>query len=247
MMNVTSWKLNQLVVSKIKTKHHEYSIHYQPHLDFQRQISRRKEDYTVPHLRDFFLPFDLYPQEFLTLILIKPYIMSTLTDVAHIRPRFSFHVAYPVTDVLLRVEKLKTKYEGKLVGTIADHHVILDIPVAERHYWSPQLNLRVEEDEDAPGMSTIKGLIGPRPAVWPLFMFIYFSIGVIGFFIGSYGISLWMLGTFSPWVLALPIAAVFMLSAYASSKYGESLGHDQAERLKDFIREALESPYQVIN
>jgi hypothetical protein len=179
--------------------------------------------------------------------MIKPYNMSTLTDVAHIRPRFSFHVEYPVSDVLLRVEKLKSKYEGKLVGTIADHHVILDIPVAERHYWSPQLNLRVEEDEDAPGMITIKGLIGPRPAVWTLFMFIYFSIGVIGFFMGSYGISLWMLGTFSPWVLAMPIAAVFMLSAYASSKYGESLGHDQAERSKDFIREALESPYQVIN
>lgn len=172
--------------------------------------------------------------------------MSVVSDIAHIRPRFSFTVPYKTEDVLQRMEQLKRKYEGSLVGTIADHHVILNIPVAERHYWSPQLNLRCEPDEDDPGQTQIRGLIGPRPAVWTLFMFIYFSIGVIGFFVGSYGISVWMLGTFSHYVWAMPLAVIFMLTAYMAGKYGESLGQDQIDRLKHFVREALESPYQVI-
>lgn len=126
-----------------------------------------------------------------------------------------------------------------ITGKIVGHHVILDIAGEEVHYWSPQLNFRVEEDEDTPGRALIAGLIGPRPAVWTLFMFVYFSIGVAGFFITSYGISRYMVGERSVAIYGLPLAAVIMLTAYQAGQFGERLGAEQVDWLKHFVRDAV--------
>ncbi len=124
-------------------------------------------------------------------------------------------------------------------GHLVDNHIILDIVGEEVHFWSPQLNFRIEPDEEDDTKSVVSGLIGPRPTVWTLFMFIYFSTGVIGFFVSSYGVSKWILGEFSYTLLVFPLAILFMLTAYRAGKYGEQLGADQIEMLKDFIREAI--------
>lgn len=124
-------------------------------------------------------------------------------------------------------------------GKIIDNHVILNIIGEEAHYWSPQLNFRVEQDEQIQNHSVVSGLIGPKPEVWTLFMFVYFSVGILGFFISSYGVSKLILGTYSPFLLAFPIAILFMLTAYQAGKYGEQLGADQIELLKQFVREAI--------
>jgi hypothetical protein len=126
-----------------------------------------------------------------------------------------------------------------LKGKVIDNHIILDICDKDVHYWSPQLNFRVEPDEDDPSKAYIMGIIGPRPAVWTMFMFIYFSTGIIGFIVSSYGFSKWMLGTYSWTMWAFPIAILFMLTAYLAGKFGERLGADQIDLLKDFIREAM--------
>ncbi|MFK7937017.1 MAG: hypothetical protein AB8G22_26110 [Saprospiraceae bacterium] len=124
-------------------------------------------------------------------------------------------------------------------GKIVDHHIVLDIVEEDVHYWSPQLNFRIEPDEMNENHTVMSGLIGPRPEVWTLFMFIYFGIGVVGFFVSSYGIAKWQLGEYSNFVLALPIALLLMLSAYAVGKYGERLASDQMEQMKQVIRDAI--------
>lgn len=126
-----------------------------------------------------------------------------------------------------------------LQGKIVDNHVILDITDEEVHYWSPQLHFRVEADEEHPGKSVLLGLIGPRPPVWTMFVFIYLIIGLIGFGISSYGISKWMLGEATFYLWGFPISLLFMLSAYKAGKYGEQLGKDQVEVLKQFVREVI--------
>lgn len=166
--------------------------------------------------------------------------MALDTSITHIRPRFQFTVQFTEQEVLERIRGLMEESKNEIVGVVANKHIILDIPIAERHYWSPQLSFRVEPDIEDPSKTTVKGLVGPRPAVWSMFMFIYFFVGTIGFFIAMFGFSKWSLGEYSNLVLALPIAIVFMLTAYLSGKYGERLGHDQVEILKQFVRDALQ-------
>ena len=160
------------------------------------------------------------------------------TSITHIRPRFKLGVAESTAVIKSRVEKMLSKDIPHIEGKIVDNHVILDIVGEEVHYWSPQLNFRIDQDELNPEHTELAGLIGPRPPVWTLFMFIYFSVGMIGFIISSYGLSKWMLGEFTNYIYAFPIAIIFMLTAYKAGKYGEQLGADQVELLKDFVREA---------
>ncbi|MDP5120284.1 MAG: hypothetical protein NWQ46_01715 [Spirosomaceae bacterium] len=132
------------------------------------------------------------------------------------------------------------KSSGKLKGKIVDNHVVLDITGDAVHYWSPQLSFRIEPDFSHEHSSVISGIIGPRPGVWTLFSFIYFFLGTVGFFVGSYGASNVMLGKESLLIWAFPVAILFMLSAFLTSKYGERLAKDQTEILKDFVREAVQ-------
>ncbi|MEO0789670.1 MAG: hypothetical protein AAFY36_13445 [Bacteroidota bacterium] len=124
-------------------------------------------------------------------------------------------------------------------GSIVDNHIILDIVAELQHYWSPQLNFRVEPSETDEDKSVVSGLIGPKPAVWTMFMFIYFVIGVVGFFISCLGLSKLLLGEYSNWLIAIPVTILLLLSAYLVGKYGEHLAKDQMEILKQFVREAV--------
>lgn len=160
------------------------------------------------------------------------------SSITHIRPRFKLNISRRHEFILEEAKKM-LKSQQKLKGRVIDNHIILDINEEDAHYWSPQLNFRVEEDEDDAEKSIMAGLIGPRPRVWTMFVFIYFSIGITGFFIFSMGVSKWMLGEYSPLLWALPIAIVFMLTAYIAGKQGESLGKDQIEVLKQFIRDLI--------
>ncbi len=162
-------------------------------------------------------------------------------SITHIRPRFSIAVPYTQKELMDRIELMIKNSPDGIHGYIVGTHIILDIVGEDVHYWSPQLNFRVEQDEKNPNHALVSGLIGPRPPVWTLFVFIYFSVGIIGFFVSSYGFSKLLLGSYSPFLLAFPIAIIFMLTAYRVGKYGESLAKDQMETLKQFIRDAIDT------
>lgn len=137
------------------------------------------------------------------------------------------------------VTTLLENTDENIKGKVIDHHVILDVTEPDIHYWSPQLNFRIEPDENDANQTVISGLIGPRPAVWTLFMFVYFSLGAVGLFVSFFGFTKLIRGNYSNLILALPLAIIFMLTAYKVGKYGEQLGKDQIELFKQFIREVI--------
>jgi hypothetical protein len=161
------------------------------------------------------------------------------SSITHIRPRFKLIVAQSQDKVMANIREMLAKKPAHIQGHIIDHHVILDIVGEEVHYWSPQLNFRIEKDEDKLEQTIVAGLIGPRPGVWTLFVFIYFAIALAGFVLFSIGMSKWLLGGYSHMIWALPVAVLAMLSAYRVGKYGESLAEQQTEILKGFVREAI--------
>ncbi|MFT5998986.1 MAG: hypothetical protein ACI81P_001442 [Neolewinella sp.] len=161
------------------------------------------------------------------------------TSITHIRPRFKFRVSDSPEEVMAHIRTLLATTPAGINGKIVGDQIVLDITGEDVHYWSPQLDFRVEEDEDLKDTTIIAGLIGPRPAVWTLFMFICFSIGFIGFFATSYGISRYMVEDFSLAIWGLPVAVLIMLTAYQAGKFGERLGAHQVEVLKQFVREAV--------
>lgn len=145
-----------------------------------------------------------------------------------------------------RIGNLLEATPPHITGKIIGHHIILDIVGEEVHFWSPQLNFRVEQEEYRDGRTVIAGLIGPRPNVWTLFMFVYFSIGISGFFITSYGISRYMMDEYSHALWGLPLAAIIMATAYQAGKFGENLGAEQVDYLKGFVSKAVGAEFVIV-
>ena len=148
------------------------------------------------------------------------------------------------------MEKAKQLTENtppNIKGVIVDNLIILNITGEDVHYWSPQLNFRVRQDFDEPEKTIISGLIGPRPPVWTMFMFIYFGIGTLGFFISAFAASKILMGQKSYLIAVFPLTIIFMLTAYIAGKHGEKLAKDQTEILKDFVRKVIAFDQDVEN
>ena len=158
-------------------------------------------------------------------------------SVIEIRPRFKQSVPIARQDIIRRFER-DLAQTSDLEGSIMDHHIVLRIPIERQHYWSPRLSLTLEE-ETAGGSTLIRGLFGPRPSVWLLFVFLYSSIGVISLFVAITGFSQLSLGMSAPALWALPVAAVIALGLYLAAKAGERLGREEMYVLKNFMDATL--------
>jgi hypothetical protein len=161
------------------------------------------------------------------------------SSITHIRPRFKLEVAIDQHELFRRVSQVLEHPSKRVQGRRIEEHVVLDIVGEDVHFWTPRLSFRIEPDEENPEHSVVSGLIGPRPTVWTMFVFIYFGVGTAGLILSMYGGSKWMLGHYSPLVWALPIAILFMLTAYSAGKYGERLSAEQIEELKEVVRKVV--------
>ena len=109
-----------------------------------------------------------------------------------LRPRFSQALDINQNKVLELFENAKNSQNAIKIN-ILDSHVSLKIPIAHQHFWSPQLNLEVLKTNQA--SCTIKGLFGPSPTVWTLFMFFHFMTASLFLGFGIWTYTNWSLDT----------------------------------------------------
>jgi hypothetical protein len=113
-------------------------------------------------------------------------------------------------------------------ASIIDHHIILKVPTAERHYWSPQLSLELEAHH---GGTLIRGLFGPKPAVWTMFMFLYAAVGFFTLMGLIFGLSQMMIDQ-TPWALwSFPAGVGIILIIYMVARAGRAIGSEQMHML----------------
>ncbi|UXP33730.1 hypothetical protein N6H18_07160 [Reichenbachiella agarivorans] len=153
-----------------------------------------------------------------------------------VRPRFKIDSAYSVEEIktLFKTEKESAECPCQIV--FAHHTLVIRIPAAEQHFWSPQLNLNLDEELDK---TVVRGYYGPSPSIWAIFTFSYASAGILGLFALIYGYSQLMLGSY-PW--AIWVAACFVIVGallYLLSQFGQKLGAEQTFRIHMFFEKVL--------
>ena len=157
----------------------------------------------------------------------------------HLRPRFKMELN---SDEFTIIEKFRVKLSTKecsFCGKIIDNHIVVDVPVEENHFWSPQLAIEIEKVDD--NQTIVKGLFGPKPNVWTLFMFFHFAVAVafIGFSVMAY--VKWTLKSDYTFplimVISLPVLWVVM---YFLGRIGKKTGHKQMDELHEFMMKTLE-------
>jgi len=155
-----------------------------------------------------------------------------------LRPRFKMDFDESQEVIISKFKDNLRESNCKYCSKIIDGHIIIDVPIGESHFWSPQLNIEIEKIKQ--NKAIVKGLFGPKPQVWTLFMFFHFAMAVafMGFSVMAY--VQWTLKTdyaFSLMtVIALPILWVLM---YFLGRLGKRTGHQQMNELYEFMMKTL--------
>ena len=120
------------------------------------------------------------------------------------------------------------------------NHIWLNIKGIRKSYYSPDLHLELEAKSQ--NETHIRGLFGPDPTLWTLFMFLHFVIaGIFLIFCGiAYSNSVLNQSyTFDLGVLAAMVICWFVL--YFTAKQIRNKGNDQMHELEKLLSDILES------
>lgn len=158
-----------------------------------------------------------------------------LQSTFQIRPRFKIAVE-------TSAERLQTELKAKLeqenatcIGFVNNSFGTISLPTKEQHYWSPQLSFTFEEAEEDENQLIVRGLFGPRPNVWTMFLFFYAVIIFIILIISVIGLSYWSLGKSMMILWWIPLLLIIYGSLFLVAYSGQKLGHKQMETLNDFF------------
>jgi peroxiredoxin len=87
-------------------------------------------------------------------------------------------------DVEENIETVRKKFEVFKINCTQDcplktknNHIWMNMPDSKRKYWSPHLHLELEPKDN--NETHIRGLFGPEPNLWTLFMFLHFIVAGI--------------------------------------------------------------------
>lgn len=164
--------------------------------------------------------------------------MSTTKEFV-LRPRFKMELNHPNEKVLTIFHEAKNTQSDFILSRVGDH-VFIRLPRHIQHFWSPQLHLEVNEIDSNSCM--LRGLFGPNPTVWTLFMFIHFFVAGMFIAFGIWSYTNWNLGNSYGIQLGLMILMVFIwFGLYVAGRMGRSKGTTEMHRLHDFMNETLKS------
>lgn len=162
------------------------------------------------------------------------------------RPRFEFQLPIERERWLGALKSRLQSDAGSLRGQVFRKHAVVEVRDGERTFWSPYLNLEVEDEPDG---SAIRGRFSPHPNVWTMFMAVYILLGIAALGGLSYGIVQYTLGQ-SPWALLVVPAAIALFGfVYGATLIGQGLGAEQMYKMRSLIDracvDALHAPVAV--
>ena len=157
-----------------------------------------------------------------------------------LRLRFYKDVPENLESVLLKFENYKINCTEDCHLKIKHNHIWMNMPELKREYWSPHLHLELETKNT--NETHIRGLFGPEPTLWTLFMFLHFMVA--GIFIIFSAIA------YSNYILKLPTTMDFIVMAlivfiwfllYFIAKQIRFKGNRQMNQLEAKFYKILES------
>lgn len=156
-----------------------------------------------------------------------------------LRPRFRIDFEESEENLIERFKENLNDVDCKYCSKIVDQHIVIDVPNDEDHFWSPQLNIEIVKGESTE--SIVKGLFGPKPQVWTLFMFLHFAVGITFLIFLT---LLYVRWTFEsnlvfPTIMVIVLPIIWVIF-YVFGRWGRRQGKEQMEELHDFMMETLE-------
>ncbi|WP_312555093.1 hypothetical protein [Empedobacter brevis] len=155
------------------------------------------------------------------------------------RPRFKVYTHLSKQEFIDLIKKHLTDNSHEYGGYANEEVAMIRVRKDKDKYWHPQLQIRIEEDEDHPDYLVVRGIIGPKPSIWTFFAFLYGLSGAVILTLGCYAISEYIVQGESSWVWSIPFALLLALGTYSASLFGHHLAKFQLGRLYHFVNSLL--------
>ena len=154
-----------------------------------------------------------------------------------IRPRFFLKSTRDREALQCAIENA-LHLDKTVASEVTNDLILLKIPQSDQHYWSPELSVRLENDEFT-DYTLVCCLAGPKQSVWLMFTFIYALIGLATLFAGMFGMVKYSTSGATSWLWALPIGTLLISTIFVSAKIGQKKGRDQTLHLVSFLYHSL--------
>ena len=145
-----------------------------------------------------------------------------------IRPRFRRVAGITPEEFTHRMRAALEQHRAEVRGSINDNYFSLRLPQEEQHFWSPVLTISVHPNEQG---ASIRGLCGPRPSVWLMFVFFYAFLGFVALIVMVMGFSQMNLGLQAGILWLLPVIGLIVALMYLSARAGQRLAREEMHRL----------------
>ena len=153
-----------------------------------------------------------------------------------LRPRFRYYVPYSPDQLRVKFRALFEDQNVPYTGTALKYHIVIDFLLADRKFWTPQLDLNLEVYEKG---TLIRGLLGPRPNVWTVFMFFNAVAGFIGIIGVIVGLGQWGMEGPPMALWLLPISVIIFGIVYYLGITGKKIAHAQSVQLHSSLIQEL--------
>ncbi|NND70112.1 MAG: hypothetical protein HKN43_00895 [Rhodothermales bacterium] len=147
-----------------------------------------------------------------------------------------------MSDVFDRFRDSPLCKESDIRVAVYSNTCVLSTPLSEVRFWSPQLHLSAEANQD--GYAELHGIYGPRPSVWSVFVALYVGIGFLGCMGVIFGLSMLSIGESVSALWAGPIAIAAAVIVYIVGRAGRRFGMDQMLQLKELMDGVLADCYE---
>lgn len=162
----------------------------------------------------------------------KP-IHDTQINKVLLKPRFKLEVEQKKEEVLHSLNERLNMKSCEFRSKFAGYHVVIDVSEKEEHYWSPQLQVEIIEEND---QTIVKGLLSPKPKVWTFFMFLHFVVAIAFFVFFVMFYTQYSLKQDYKFTLAMCIAMpIAWIALYLIGQFGKKLGYNQMVQLHDLL------------
>ncbi len=154
---------------------------------------------------------------------------------AQIRPRFRLTTTEKAAAI---ADKLRTGLRSENATCMGEAHssyALLRIPNKDVHYWSPQLHVTFEETEEG---TIVRGLYGPKPTVWTMFVFFYAIVGFAVLILSIVGYSHYKINGSIGLLWLIPVLVLLFFTLYAVAYLGKKKGYAHSEVLHRFFTRA---------
>ncbi len=161
-----------------------------------------------------------------------------------ILPRFRLRVDADKDEILDYLDQV-CKESAEVVHIRAKQYLILKIPMSQREYWSPELQIQPFQDYDDKHKTLVRCVVGPTQSVWMLFTFLYSALILLTLFGGMFGLVQQQLTQSSAFLWAWPVGIVLVFSVFIVSKIGQRKARNQTLRLVSFLMHSLQIQWEI--